>query len=242
MTFHSIPLLIHFRYRPLEYDTYRNPSGPLSAGAQVFYGAFSNFMLGLADIPTEVFYDILAAGRSLGQPRQHLEPLCKWRKRRSRREKKTESEVGDERTKTSGDSFGDIEDEEETTSNERDEDSETRQHKPRIETQAPPGDLDRTRSVQLEKSESMMSEIERAKSPFAEITHYGGRMSKKLANLVMWLPADLTLSLSKGFHNLPKLYHDPMVTSAPKVIGIRSGLRAACKVFFPQSSACGSLY
>lgn len=103
-------------------------------------------------------------------------------------------------------------------------------HLDRLSSQS---EVDRRRSLQLEKSETMSSEVAPSKTlnAFSEIMHYGGKVSKRFVNLVIWLPTDLSLSLSKGFHNAPKLYHDPMVQATPKVIGIRSGFRAAGKVF-----------
>lgn len=174
----------------MEYDTYRNPAGPLSAGAQVLYGAISNFVTGLAGVPTDVFVDFLSAGRSLGQPRSDLDQLCKWRKRRPDRDEEYESGEEDERSKSTEVSLGDVQ----------------------------------------------VNETAPTRSHFSEIAHFGGRVSKKFINLVMWLPTDLTLSLSKGFHNLPRLYHDPMVKSTPKVIGIQSGFRAAGQVYAPTIS------
>jgi hypothetical protein len=41
------------------------------------------------------------------------------------------------------------------------------------------------------------------------------------------------LSFSKGFHNAPKLYHDPMVQETPMVRGVKGGLRAAGTVSLP---------
>ncbi|RHZ61981.1 uncharacterized protein CDV56_101485 [Aspergillus thermomutatus] len=38
---------------------------------------------------------------------------------------------------------------------------------------------------------------------------------------------DLTLSLSRGFHNAPLLYHDETVTPAPTVTNLWTGLQAA---------------
>jgi hypothetical protein len=58
------------------------------------------------------------------------------------------------------------------------------------------------------------------------------RAGKHLLNWVLLIPTDLTLSFSKGFHNAPKLYHDPMVQETPTVRGVRGGLRAAGTVSF----------
>ena len=53
------------------------------------------------------------------------------------------------------------------------------------------------------------------------------RISKRVLKGIILFPMDLTLSLSKGFHNLPKMYHDDTVEPIPKVVGVRSGFKAA---------------
>ena len=92
--------------------------------------------------------------------------------------------------------------------------------------------MERRRSLQLEKQQTMSSEIAPPKphTVLSEAANLSSKMSKKFVNLLIWLPTDLTLSLSKGFHNAPKLYHDPMVKADPKVVGLRSGSSVAGKV------------
>ncbi|KAH2754872.1 hypothetical protein KXV52_006440 [Aspergillus fumigatus] len=41
-------------YRSKEYDTYRNPSEPLSASAQLFFGAIGNIVTGLVTAPAAI--------------------------------------------------------------------------------------------------------------------------------------------------------------------------------------------
>ncbi|KAE8396191.1 hypothetical protein BDV23DRAFT_143537 [Aspergillus alliaceus] len=57
------------------------------------------------------------------------------------------------------------------------------------------------------------------------------RLTKHALNFVIVLPADLTLSLTKGYHNAPRLYHDTTVREPHRVTGIKSGFRAARKEF-----------
>jgi hypothetical protein len=64
----------------------------------------------------------------------------------------------------------------------------------------------------------------------AETGYHGKRLGKRLLNWAITVPTDVTLSLSKGFHNAPKLYHDRTVAKTPTVMGVRSGFRAAGKV------------
>lgn len=53
------------------------------------------------------------------------------------------------------------------------------------------------------------------------------RLAKRVLNGVILLPMDFTLSLSRGLHNAPKLYHDRTVKGTRRVVGVRTGLKAA---------------
>lgn len=83
--------------------------------------------------------------------------------------------------------------------------------------------------------------VSRTRNILAETAIHGSGMSKRLLNLAIWLPADLSLSLAKGFRNAPKLYHDPMVKADPKVVGLRSGFSVAGKVCSILPSVSNSL-
>lgn len=221
----------------------------------MLFGAIANFVTGLTDVPADMLVDLVSTGRALGHPHPRLDPSTKWHKRKPQRENlESEEEEGEGETTIDrpageiqreqpgiqrdnlGDDVGDedgmFNDESEGRSESQDElsdDAET--HPDSLSSQS---DIDRRHSLQLEMSESMSSEIAPSRSHNAiwEMVHYGSKVSKKFVNLVIWLPTDLSLSLSKGFHNAPKLYNDPMVQATPKVIGVRSGFRAAGKVYF----------
>lgn len=90
---------------------------------------------------------------------------------------------------------------------------------------------------QLQDLRAAGLETKRARAPLAKqcdklcdagITF--NRFGRRLLNSVILLPMDFTLSLSKGFHNAPKLYHDRMVKTTRKVMGIRSGFKIAGQV------------
>lgn len=231
----------------MEFDTYRDPAGPLSASAQVLFGAIANFVTGLADVPTEMVLDLVSAGRALGHPQEPLDPYAqckkmKWHVPRAHREDELESEEDsiEERTDSEPESTqrslaNSSEDQEDNGNNAEDDEEEEESRNSDdsgVHDVHSNSGLETKRTLELAKTQTMSSEISPAKQRgvFTEAVFQGSRMSKKLINLVIWLPTDLTMSLSKGFHNAPKLYHDTMVKSTPKVIGFRSGFRAAGKV------------
>ncbi|KAJ5273723.1 hypothetical protein N7478_008848 [Penicillium angulare] len=230
--------------RSIEYDTYRDPIGPLSASAQVLFGAITNFVTGLADVPTEMMLDLVSAGRAIGNPHAHIKPHSKWGGKCPKdcpahdemvSDQSSSDQMANEASNADQGPSNSSNDELEDEDNEDDDDDyeDDEMMDTGSDSFIPDAGLDRTRSLQLEHSRTMDSEIvpSHAHNFFVEASNYGRKASMKLVNLIIWLPTDISLSLSKGFHNAPKLYHDPMVKSTPKVKGLRSGFRAAGKEF-----------
>ncbi|TGZ76788.1 UDP-Glycosyltransferase/glycogen phosphorylase [Ascodesmis nigricans] len=57
------------------------------------------------------------------------------------------------------------------------------------------------------------------------------RHSHPLLRSLLHLPIDIPLAIAQGYHNLPRLYHDPTVRHPARITGFHSGLRAAGKEF-----------
>lgn len=214
----------------MEYDTYRDPAGPISASAQVLFGAITNFVTGLADVPAEIMIDLVSASRALGHPQEQFHPgQC----RRGGISRQGNVEIENEHLQQEQEEDQAGPGEKDTQDDITDEDGENHvSDNPQTST------LDRKRNLQFEKSQTMSSETTSSNpnNVLSEAMFQGRKMSKKFLRLILLLPTDLSLSMAKGFHNAPKLYHDPMVKATPKVIGIRSGFRAARKVV-PMSPA-----
>lgn len=96
-------------------------------------------------------------------------------------------------------------------------------------------DLEKTMTRHLSK------DLTSTQIVLSETGYHAGKFAKQVLNWVLLLPTDLTLSLSKGFHNAPKLYHDKTVLDTPKVRGVRSGFRAAGTVSALIPSLCRKL-
>lgn len=241
-----------YRNRPKEYDTYRDPAGPLSASAQVLFGAIANFVTGIADVPTDVVNDLVASGRALRQSHERPDLHSKWRNRKCRdggpdfqSNKSPDNGEGSQQIERDqgsppinrSDSIDQSDSDEPLPDENEEGDEDEEWFSSTSESNStdllPDSSKERRRNLQLEKSRSMGSEIATSKShnALSEAANLSSKMSKKFVNLLIWLPTDITLSLSKGFHNAPKLYRDPMVKSTPKVHDVRSGFRAAGKVY-----------
>lgn len=206
-------------------------------------GAIANFVIGFTDLPRNMVTDLVSAGRAIGHPHDYANPrnACRYEeRRRMRRGDSSESEESSQHEGSNEQS--ELSNEQSSSTpmptrdlDETDDGSSLRDSSSVDETESDTSEtsMDRRRSLQLEKSHTMTSGSkfpQQKKSTVSELQYQGGRLSKKLLKTVIWLPTDVTLSLSKGFHNAPNLYHDRMVKPTPKVIGLRSGLRAAGKV------------
>ena len=194
-------------------------------------------------MPAEMVMDLVTAGRALGHPNEHYDPHSKWHRHRHKKDKERHSsddenhqpsqKTSQPTSRNSNESVGGEVDQVDEGNDVNGEtySSSTDEQESDFQDQS----LSRARTLQLEKTVTMSggSFAPKRHNRISEAASQGSRMSKKFINLVIWLPTDLTLSLSKGFHNAPKLYHDPMVKSTPKVIGVRSGFKAAGQVRRP---------
>lgn len=190
-------------YRPLEYDTRRDPRGPLSASVEVLYGAISSFISNIRDVPVDLYTTtretVLTHHRN---QEAHCPPLeCE--------DDQHDDNVSAEDTDTDAES----------------------------ENAGNGTAADITHQLTTTSSSKQNRKSKRSER-LSNAGYQAGQMAKHVADWAIMLPGDITLSLSRGFHNFPKIYHDRTVTAFPKVIGARSGFHAAGKVskhYTPQS-------
>ncbi|KAJ6029290.1 CAZyme family GT1 [Penicillium canescens] len=228
-------------HRPMEYDTFLDPADPLTAGAQVLFGTIASFVTGLADTPREIVRDLVSAARAIRQPHEHFDRQAACRAAissldQSSPEDSIESEEiqvenDDRQLQVENDELEDNEIREEGSTQEDTADEDNENH---VNDIARIRSMERKRNLQLEKAKTMSSSMTPSKPPKFPVLHevalHGSKMSKKLLKIIILLPTDLSLSMARGFHNAPKLYHDSTVTDAPQVVSLRSGFRAAGKV------------
>lgn len=179
-------------HRPLEYDTRRNPRGPLSAGVEVIYGAVSSFISNVRDVPTGLYTttrDTTFIHR--GNEAAHC----------------PHAELEDEQ-------------------HDHDSSEDHADAEPVIAGEDGVNITRKLTTTSSSKGEQKSKHFER----LSDVGYQTGQVAKHILDWVIMLPGDITLSLSRGFHNAPELYHDRTVTTVPKVIGARSGFHAAREV------------
>ncbi|KAJ4349123.1 hypothetical protein N0V95_004865 [Ascochyta clinopodiicola] len=78
-----------------------------------------------------------------------------------------------------------------------------------------------------ERGESTLSKIiEPEETLNEELAHEAAFGFRKTGHALARFPMNVTLALTQGFHNAPRLYGDETVRRPPRVTGIHSGLRA----------------
>ncbi|KAL6231895.1 hypothetical protein BDW75DRAFT_31010 [Aspergillus navahoensis] len=259
-------------YRSKEYDTSRDPKGPITAGAEVLYGVITDFVAAMATMPTDMAEMFRGNHRHSridikGHPRHGKKPpspVKKWKKehyghrnldtgvgssRSSQSDRRRESsETETERSSTGADdSNGDVEtssgvsslayasamEEASQASRTNIADTASKKSTPSALSNSNDENDNRTAAHQtLSLEETLRRQQTRDKSidtheVLTDARYHLARAGKHILDWILLVPTDLTLSFSKGFHNAPKLYHDPMVQETPTVRGVRGGLRAA---------------
>jgi hypothetical protein len=224
-----------------------DPTNPLTAGAQVLFGALASFVTGVADAPREIVSDFVSAVRSTRTPHQNFDrrAACRAAVASLDQTSPTDSisieseespiESEERQFQIENDVQGAGENREDESTQEDTGDENNGDHVNEI---ARVRSLEHQRSLQLEKAKTMSSSLAPSKPPKFIILHeaasYGSKMSKKFVKVIIWLPTDFSLGMARGFHNAPKLYHDTTVIDTPQVVGLRSGFTAAGKVITPN--------
>jgi len=209
----------------------------------VLFGAITGLVTGLVDAPREVLSDLSSAAHAIRHPHErfnrraacqaalsspdHLSPEITT----ANEEINIENEDGQLQIDNGGQERREIREDDSTQEDSAAEDNEAEAHDTEI---ARVRTLERNRNLQLEKAKTMSSSMTPSKPPKFSVLHeaafHGSKASKKMLKLVIWLPTNLSLSMARGFHNAPKLYHDSTVNDVPQVAGLRSGFKAAGKV------------
>ncbi|OKP11765.1 hypothetical protein PENSUB_2631 [Penicillium subrubescens] len=228
-------------HRPIEYDTFMDPANPLTAGALVLFGVLTKFVTSFVDAPREIVSDLASAVRATRHPHEHFDRREACRAAISSldqaspeysiesEESPIENETWQLRIENNEQGAGEPREDESTQ-----EDTGEEENRDHVNEMARVRSIERKRSLQLDKAKTMSSSIPPSKPSRFIVLHeaalHGSKMSKKLMKVIIWLPADFSLGMARGFHNAPKLYHDLTVVDTPQVVGLQSGLSAAGKV------------
>ncbi|KAK5105792.1 hypothetical protein LTR62_002154 [Meristemomyces frigidus] len=206
-------------YRPREYETDEGPWDPVSGFGAGVFGAFSSMVMGLMDVPGET---MKALQIPTSQSRQQSQAL------RTRTSRSGNSEVSGQWTPPS--SRG----QSQTSLKLRDSGSQkpsrlSRLTQSRSSTSQSSSEVNRTRSIDsCSGRDSTTSGDQNLLRPIGIDPRKGiGRITKA----ALQSPMNLSLDITKGFHNAPKLWGDDTIRPHQQVTGLKSGFQAIGKEF-----------
>jgi UDP:flavonoid glycosyltransferase YjiC (YdhE family) len=227
LDFHDLKL-----FRPQEYYTDEGPWDPISGGAAACYRAFSGMAMGLAEIPSETLKTLhIPIGSSRPQSQESVPTITT---------KNETSHVGYRSTPPTSP--------ERSQPSLKEQESVTRVRSPSnlsglssptsnigsssisdaLQGQLSPKQDDASRSRVRSRNESGFGK------DHDMLRQTGVHTSKGLGRFVkafVQTPVEVSVSLTKGFHNLPKLWGDDTVRPQEQVSDFKSGAMAAGKEF-----------
>lgn len=232
------------RYRPREYETEDGPWDPISGGASALAGTISSLMMGVADVPVEIFkvFKSKSDGPSPKEkaPVQQSQADSKVSDSSSGLASPIESPLSpdinsptvssvDRGSEQTGPSSGLSSPMSDATSMH----TRTSSMKQTLAGQ-PVGSrsTDRRPGSRSCSPAGLKKEVEPSQITLESAIGAGKGVSR-IIEAGMKSPLDFTLSLARGFHNAPKLYGDDTVRPSEKVTDFQSGLKAAGKVGHP---------
>lgn len=227
LDFHDLKL-----FRPQEYCTDEGPWDPVSGGAAACYRAFSGMALGVAEFPSETLKPFhTAVGPNRQQSQESILTVARKSEHLRVRERSTPPTSPEE--------------------------SETSSHVQKSSTRArSPSNVSSSSSPTLNIGSSSMSDAlqgqlspkkndagrsrvhKQNESGFGKdrdmLRQTGVHTSKGLGRFVktaVQTPMEISLGVTKGFHNFPKLWGDDTVRPQEKISDFKSGAIAAGKEF-----------
>lgn len=212
--------MLSSRFRPREYDTEPGPKDPITGGAAAIVGSLGTLATTFTDIPAELLKAIPSESERKNKKSKSKEP-----KSPPPSSPPTDNSMGNLNTTPDGSAsslpISTVESDAITTPSVVDESS------------SEAGRSVPTTDAQANQQAHTDSTPRDGPGPItAETVVDTGRAASKIFNAGIRSQMNFSMSVSRGFHNAPKLYGDDTVREIDKVTDIRSGFRAAGKVGF----------
>lgn len=183
--------------RHYEWNDFGGPGEPVTGLWGSIYTTLTDAALGVGSVPVEM-------GRSLKKREKLWEKKRKHEKKRQ--QKKESMAIADAVPKNSNRNSA----EEYIAKKEQQQNGERQAGRPKPE-----------------REESMLSKLTEPEETLnEELAHEAAFGFRKTGHALARFPMNITLALTQGFHNAPRLYGDETVRRPPRVTGLHSGLRA----------------
>jgi len=227
LDFHDLKL-----FRPQEYYTDEGPWDPISGGFTAVCRAFSSMVMGVADFPSETLRALhIPSGSSRQQSQASVPTIAR---------KSETTPLGGRPTPPTSPAQS------QTSLN-------VQESLPRV--RSPPNLSDLTSPISNVSSHSMPNTLQGRLTPKQDDTSRSRFRSRnesgsskdydmlrqtsahttkgfgRIAKAALEAPMEISVSFTKGFHNVPKLWGDDTVRPQERVSGIKSGVKALGKEF-----------
>ncbi|EMC99433.1 glycosyltransferase family 1 protein [Baudoinia panamericana UAMH 10762] len=231
LDFHDLKL-----FRAREWSIDEGPVDPISGGFTAALGAFGGMAMGLAEVPSETFKALQtpSTSRSVPDQSQTSVPAATM----SKETLSIDVPEGSTAPTSSGRGRPSLDRQESTASGLSLSDLSVLSS-PTSNT--PPGSQVNTLQHELSRRprgvarDGVRSRVESAAGLDRDmLRHTGVHTSKgvgRFAKALVQSPMDLSVSFTKGFHNVPKLWGDDTVRPQERVTGLKSGLVAVGREF-----------
>ncbi|PVH98274.1 glycosyltransferase family 1 protein [Periconia macrospinosa] len=183
--------------RHFEWNDFGGPGEPLTGIWGALVDTVTDVATGVGSIPVQM-------GKSVKKREKYYEKKHRIKKRQKKK-RETLERANKDTPKANGI-------EKEKVLKEKEEDT-------KKEEAARPGGLSRDPSTlsQLSEPDELLAE---------EFAHEAGHGFKKTGGAILKSPMNISVALTQGFHNAPRLYGDETVRRPPRITGFHSGIRA----------------
>jgi hypothetical protein len=204
LDFHDLKL-----FRAQEHYTDEGPTDPISGGFTAACRAFSSMGMGIAELPSETYKAFIPSGPSRQQSQASV---------RSTAGKVDTASEGKLTLSSSPEQSA-------TTQGQRG--SSTPDQSPPSHPSGPSSSVSNIGSSSSRREPGSGKSNDMMRQTGAHSSKGAGRFAKALVQS----PMELSVSITKGFHNIPKLYGDDTVRPQQRVSDLKSGFKAVGKEF-----------
>jgi UDP:flavonoid glycosyltransferase YjiC (YdhE family) len=228
LDFHDLKL-----YRPQEYNAEEGPSDPVSGFATAAFGAISSMAMGVADFPAETVRALLIPFKSSEKQSEASTSTMAREEEASRLSLRSNIPVSSEQSSPS------LRDSQESLAR-------VHSHPNLSGLSTPTSNFESISTVDTFQSQPNATQVGDSSSRVRSrndsgsgdnrdmLRQRGVHTSKGLGRIVRTAfksPMDMSMSITEGFHNAPKLWGDDTVRPKQKVTDLKSGGKAVGKEF-----------
>ncbi|KAL7273537.1 hypothetical protein RUND412_003602 [Rhizina undulata] len=189
-------------YHHMDWNTEQGPFEPISGATSALLGTVSSIMMGVGDLPHEIFRGFKKPSEEKGTSEQNSLYL---------------KNSGSNSRASSSASLADTQNPKETS----------QAAVAQASSSTAPTRVASERRATKESSSTPGA----GRGMNLDVALEAGKNVGRIVGAGLKSPMDFTLSLAQGFHNAPKLYGDDTVRPVEKITGLQSGLKTAGKEF-----------